>query len=119
MRISTVVALSSLAASGLPASSSARSGLPRPRSQSASMGRNSSDPDSRRAALSSERACAHRPVEYAVRPAASRTAATRDAIRVASLACRCASSGSSSKKRPAATSRLATSSASPLGRVRS
>ncbi len=84
-RISTCPALSSFCTSGSPAIASARSGRPRPRSQSAMTGHSSTPPLIRRAARNSASASEYFCVAYAAKPAASRTAATREASRRATL----------------------------------
>ncbi len=61
--------------------SSAFSGRPSPRSQSAISGHSSTVPVIRRAARNSASASAYFCVAYAANPAASRTAATREASR--------------------------------------
>ena len=63
--------------------SSAFSGRPRPRSQSAMTGHSSTPPVIRRAARNSASASLYFWLAYAAKPAASRTAATRDASRSA------------------------------------
>ena len=83
IRISTCPALSSFCTSGSPAMAIARSGRPRPRSQSAITGHSSTVPVIRRVARNSASASVYRCVAYAAKPAASRTAATREASRSA------------------------------------
>ncbi len=65
--------------------SSAFSGRPSPRSQSAITGHSSTAPVIRRAARNSASASEYFWLAYAANPAASRTAATRDARRRATL----------------------------------